>query len=482
MKKEEEEGLLETLDKLIQQTEAGRVTANQTNDSNVYYLKNSSPRMSKSKSKSSKKRLKSKTKHANGNTTIASTTLKPEATSVTYNETQNEAQDVNQSLEKYSQNNTTTERPTSKEQQIDETITSVEKNTLTPVPLEIMSVTSRPETVSTRKLLDNGNLTFEVTTPKPELNQNETSINETLFKEEKHNVINNENLESDVQNETEGPPSSSNETLASDDISATQTTMEKLPMPDQVDQNNITFRKSLNLSEPMHKYNGEDLNEPHSATEIPQGDYSPRLFDARIENPLNDDNQNFIKLLSENANDFKRNLGEKDVPIENSDLGTDRDNNPELQPVVERLVKKVLVMKSINRNHFDSDEEKAFSNEYDTEPSDISYRRFPNTPVVESNSPYSYNPPASNTYYMKDRYVPVPVPVANTIINPVAPLPVANNLQMHYGANALWNNNLAEMSRVHKLAHINHLSRLINNLNLVGGVLYPPLFNNYVYF
>lgn len=583
IKKEDDEGLIETLDKLIQITEAGRVTPNETKadvDNNVYYLKNSSPRIPKPKSKS-KRRSKSKPKTRLSNVNPETTTIKPESEIVNQNETLNEPQDVNKTLEKDNNIDKTMEEPLSREPKIEEKGTSVEKTTPAPDATEIVPVTHHPDIVSARKLLDNGNRTLDATTRQPDL-ENETSTIDTLNKEENSSenlegelqdkpddaVTSdekiNENLESDLQDKrddavtkdfflnqnaenksqnkpgealnkkenlysemqnktdgaipyqenmnenmnndlknnsddavikgekinenllsdslerTERPPPSNSDKLPSDGITTPPTTMEKPPVAHQTNpENDITFRKSLNISEPTNNHNGGSFDERHTTTQTPLQGYSPRYLDARIGNLLHDDPDNFIKLLSENANNFKRYLAEIDAPIEIPDLGIDRDlpHTPESED--QKTIKKFLVMKSYNQNHFDTEEEKSLSNEYDTEPSEISFRRFTNAPVTQSNSPYSYNAPVSSTYYVKDNYVPVPV--SNTIINRVATLPLANNLQMHYGANALWNNELVGMPRVHKHTHINRLSRLINNLNLVGRVLYPSLVHRYVY-
>lgn len=466
-KKEEDEGLLETLDKLIQQTDAGRVSTNETrakNDSNVYYLKNNPPRIPKLKSKSSRKRLKSKSKTKR--TTIATTTLKPSTDNVTENETLNETSDINKSLEKNSQIDTTTEGPSSKEQKNNKIIAPEEKTTLTSVSTEVVSTTSEPEKLSARKLLDFVNDTFDTTTSTPELNNN-VYVNNVIEGEKID-----ENLDDELENKTEGPALASNDTLASDDTTTTQSTLDKPPVTVNT-ENDMSFRKALNMSEPTDKENDEDLNDL-SSEKKPQTDYFPHYLDAKIENLLHEDPDNFIKLLSDNAENIKRDLSDKE-PIEKLDI--DKPGTPELQSEVQKLVRKILVLKSFSRNHYESVEK---SNEYDKEPSEISFRRFPSTAVVQSNPPYSFNRPVSNTYYMKDSYVPVPVPVANPIINSVATLPVANNLQIHYGANALWNNNLAAMSSAHKMAHIGQVTRLINNL--MGRVLYPPIFNSYVYY
>lgn len=469
---DEDEGLLETLDKLIQQTDAGRVSTNDTksNDSNVYYLKNNPPRVPKLKSKSSRKKSKSKSKTKH--TITATTTLKPSTDNVTKNETLNDTQDINQSLEKDGQIDMTTEGPNSKEQKDNKMITSVEKNTLSPVSTEAVSGISEPEKISARKLLDDGNVTFDATTSKPELNNNEIYVNNVPIEKESIDG----NLDRELENKTENSPPANNETSISDGTTANPSTVD-IPLLTVVPENDISFRKALNMSEPSNKENDENLNDL-SNEKKQQTDNFPQYLDAKIENLLHEDPDNFIKLLSENAENIKRDLTEKEMMSkEKPDLG--KPGSPELQSEVQKLVRKILVLKSFNRNHYES-EEKSLSNEYDKEPSEISFRRFPSTAGVQSNPPYPYNRPVSNTYYMKDSYVPVPVPVANSIINTVATLPVTNNLQVHYGANELWNNNLAAMSRAHKIAHISHMSRLINNL--MGRVLYPPIFNSYVYY
>lgn len=471
-KREEDEGLLETLDKLIQQTEAGRVSTNETktkNDSNVYYLKNNPPRIPKLKSKSSRKKSKSKsrTKHA----MITTTTLKPSVEIVTKNEILKETQEINKSLEKSSHSDTRTEAPSSKEQKTNNMIIPVKKNTPTPVSSEVVSSTPQSEKVSARKLLDYDNGTFDATTSKPEVNNSEIYGN-VLNEGEKID----KNLEYNLENKTEGPPPASNDTLADNSTTVNQSTLDKPPATVDPD-NDMSYRKALNMSEPMDKQNDEDLND-QSIEKKPQTDYFPHYLDANIENLLHEDPDNFIKLLSENADNIKRDLVEKDmIPMEKPDVG--KPSSPELQSEVQKLVRKILVLKSFSRNHYDS-EEKSLSNEYDKEPSEISFRRFPSTTIVQSNPAYSYNRPASNTYYVKDSYIPVPVPVSNPRINPVATLPLANNLHMHYGANALWKNNLAAMSRAHKMAHVSHLTRVIDNL--MRRALYPPLFSSYVYY
>lgn len=460
-KKEEDEGLLETLDKLIQQTEAGRVSTNETknrNDSNVYYLKDNS-RTSKLKPKSSKKKSKSKSRKKLA--AIATTTQTPLTDNVTKNEVLNERQDINKSMDNTIHNDTTTEEPNSEEQKINN-ITFVNNVTSTPVSTENVSSTSQPEKLSGRKLIDYDNVTFKTTTLKTELNNSETTENRILNQTEKID----DNLESELQNKTEGPPS--NDTLASDVTTANQSTLDKPPAAIGP-ESDMSYRKALNMSEPMNKENDQDLNYLSNEKNV-QPDYFPHYLDAKIDNLLHDDPDNFIKLLSENAENIKRDFTETEtIPLEKPDF--DKPDSPELQSEVQRLVRKILVLKSYSRNHYES-EEKSLSNEYDKVPSEISFRRFPSTKIVQSN-PYSYNKPVSNTYYMKDNYVPVPVPIINT----VPTLPVSNNLHVHYGTNTLWNNNLAAMSRAHKMAHISHLSRLIDNL--MGRVLYPPMFNVY---
>ncbi|XP_026330260.1 uncharacterized protein LOC113237805 [Hyposmocoma kahamanoa] len=346
-------------------------------------------------------------------------------------------------------------------------ITSVKNFTSTPVSTEVVSSTSQPEKVSARKLLDYDNVTFDATTSKPELNNSEIHADNVLYQGDKAN----ENLESELKNKTEGPPPVSDDTLAKEGTTANQSTLD-IP-PATVDPNNdMSFRKALNMSEPVTKENNENLNDISNEKKAPT-DYFPHYLDAKIENLLHEDPDNFIKLLSENAENIKRDLTEKEMmSLEKPDAS--KPDSPELQSEVQRLVRKILVLKSFSRNHYESGE-KSLSNEYDKKSSEISFRKFPSTTIVQSNPPHSYNSPVSNTYYMKENYVPVPV--ANPIINPVPTLPVANNLHIHYGANALWNNNLAAMSRTHKIAHISHLTRLIDNL--MGRVLYPPLFNVY---